>query len=117
MKIKRKLGEERDSLHKDMGRMKTSLTLLHERKLRQIDKKTEYQELIKFADEEAIAQNEALVRETARKERIEKQIQQITVNIEAKTTELEQMEKQMSAANARVEEVERNLRDQRVIKT
>lgn len=47
-KIRRKLQDERDVLLKDMGRMRTSLALLQERKSRLGEKKVEYQESIRY---------------------------------------------------------------------
>lgn len=102
-------------LQKEIGRMRSSLALLNERKGRQVDKKIEYQEAIQYAEEEAIAQNNALTRELTRKERIEKSIVEVTYIIESKTKELQGIEEQMSVANSKINEIERNIRDQKVV--
>jgi hypothetical protein len=109
------LAEERDSLKKEMARLRTTLTLLQEKKLRQADKKIEFHEQIKFSDEEVVAQTEALLREEARKDRIEKAIKDTIENIEIKSEEMRLMERQMEDASSKIEELERTLRDQRVI--
>lgn len=115
IKIRKKLSDERDSLKKEIVRMHTTLTLLQEKKFRQADRKIEFHEQIKFADEEAIAQTEALLREEERKERIDQLIKETSENIEIKGKELADMERQMADANSKIDELERTKRDQIVI--
>lgn len=99
-----------------MSRLKASLALLHERKSRGVDKKLEFHDMIKFAEEEAVAQEEALKRESTRKHKIEKQIKETVENIAQKNQELVEIENQLSMANIKTDEIERTLRDQRVCK-
>ncbi|ODN05586.1 Cilia- and flagella-associated protein 58 [Orchesella cincta] len=115
MKIRRKLQDERDVLLKDMGRMRTSLSLLQERKSRLGEKRVEYLEAIKYADEEAAAQTEALQRETARKHSMEKEIERLIHSIEKKTKELNDIEKYYSSAKIKLLDLERGVSTQKVI--
>lgn len=114
MKIRRKLQDERDALHKDMGKMRTSLALLQERKGRLSERRTEYQDAIRYAEEEAAAQNEALERETARKRSIEEELEMLTLSIEKKTKDVEDCEKFSNIARIKLLELERGVSAQRV---
>jgi len=116
MKLTKKLAAERDTLFKEAGKLRTTVSVLKEKRALQAERKIMFQQLIKFSMDEGAAQKEAIARETARKEAILIGIEEATKVLETKDDELLQMRNKVVNGQQKIEDLEKNIKDQKVIK-
>jgi len=106
--------EERDNLSKELNRLRSVISSQTEKKQRLNEKKIEFTDMLKYSDQEILAQKEAYRRESQRKDRIVTEIEELSRSINMKKQEMVNFTKNKNEAESALRELERSVRDQRV---
>ena len=96
------------------NRLRSTLNVLFARRQEYFERRTNLEEKSQLLDQEFIAQNEAILRETGRKERIVEEIEQIRHKIQSKEEEIEELGNSVEIMSNKLQETEKAVYDQRV---
>jgi len=113
-KLKGQFEVQRNAVASEVGRLRSDLTMIFEKRQEIVELKTNLEEKFKLLTEEEAVYQEAIVREKNRKERLQKAIRETIRGSDQKAIELEELVENLNIAERRLTDVDRYVVEQRV---
>ncbi|CAG7833762.1 unnamed protein product [Allacma fusca] len=113
--LKNELEGQRDLLHTEATKYRSSLNIMYAKRQELFDKQTALEEKANLLMQEYEAQMEATERETTRKERLAVENVEIVDKIKEKLAQLDELDLNLHAASNKIIDTERAVRDQKLV--